>query len=47
MKPRTCTFILFLSMALSGQTADPPAYLNPDLTPEKRAADLVGRMTLE
>ena len=34
-------------MTLTGQPADAPAYRNPDLAPEKRAADLVGRMTLE
>ncbi len=27
--------------------AQPPAYLNPDLPAEQRAADLVSRMTLE
>ncbi len=32
---------------LSAQPADHPAYLDPTLTPEKRAADLVSRMTLE
>ena len=32
---------------LTGQPADVPAYRNPDLPAEKRAADLVGRMTLE
>ena len=36
-----------LAAALSAQSADKPAYLNPDLSPEKRAADLVSRMTLE
>jgi beta-glucosidase len=35
-----------MAMAQSGP-ADRPAYLNPDLPAEKRAADLVGRMTLE
>src|SRR5215472_8574932 len=29
------------------QPAGSPAYLNPGLTPEKRAADIVSRMTLE
>jgi beta-glucosidase len=38
---------LFLAAAAAyGQTADAP-YLNPDLAAEKRAADLVSRMTLE
>jgi beta-glucosidase len=32
---------------LYGQAADTAAYLNPDLPAEKRAADLVSRMTLE
>jgi len=32
---------------LAGQTEDHPAYLNPDLTPEARAADIVSRMTLQ
>jgi beta-glucosidase len=29
------------------QNSDPPAYLNPSLPPEQRAADLVHRMTVE
>jgi len=32
---------------MSGQSTDTAAYLNPDLPAEKRAADLVSRMTLE
>jgi len=32
---------------IPGQTADPAPYLNPDLPAEKRAADLVSRMTLD
>ena len=39
--------LLSLAAAMSGQPADAPAYSNPDLTAEKRAADLVSRMTLE
>jgi beta-glucosidase len=40
-------FILsVVSVAASGQTPDEP-YRNPALSPEKRAADLVARMTLE
>jgi beta-glucosidase len=31
---------------LAGQAADNPPYLNPDLSPERRAADIVSRMTL-
>ncbi len=33
--------------ALAGQTGDRAAYTNPDLPAEKRAADLVSRMSLE
>ena len=37
------------AMALSGwaQSTEKPAYLDPSLPPEQRAADLVHRMTLE
>src|SRR5579872_2640676 len=38
---------LIVSLACSGQSVDKPPYLNPDLSAEKRAADLVSRMTLE
>jgi beta-glucosidase len=38
---------LWLALTLVGEPADIPAYRNPDLAPEKRAADLVGRMTLD
>jgi beta-glucosidase len=38
-------FLLFT--ALSAQETAKPPYLNPDLSAEKRAADLVSRMTLE
>ncbi|MGA7236351.1 MAG: glycoside hydrolase family 3 C-terminal domain-containing protein [Bryobacteraceae bacterium] len=34
-------------LGLSGQSSDQPAYLNPDLPAEQRAADLVSRMTLD
>ena len=47
MKPWIAGLSLFLSVACYGQTADRPPYLNPDLAAEKRAADLVSRMTLE
>jgi len=40
-------WILGLAAAASAQTAGQPAYLNPDLPAERRAADLVSRMTLE
>ena len=42
-----CAGLMCLTVALSGQTADRPPYLNPDLPAEQRAADLVSRMTLE
>jgi len=38
-------FILLLASSLA--TAQEPAYLNPSLSPQERAHDLVGRMTLE
>lgn len=41
------TPFLFLWLAISGRAADQPSYLNPDLPPEKRAADLVSKMTLD
>jgi beta-glucosidase len=42
------TLILaFLAVPLFGQSTDKPAYLNPGLPAEQRAADLVSRMTLE
>src|ERR1700712_2605012 len=37
----------FLALALTAAAQTQPAYLNPALTPQERAADLVGRMTLE
>ena len=42
-----CAGLLSLTAATSGQTADRPLYLNPDLPAQQRAADLVSRMTLE
>jgi beta-glucosidase len=36
-----------MAMAQSGPGSSQPAYLNPELSAERRAADLVGRMTLE
>jgi beta-glucosidase len=42
--------LIFLMWASAGSFAQAPADLpfkNPDLAPEKRAADLVSRMTLE
>ncbi|MEI9973275.1 MAG: hypothetical protein WDO73_15260 [Ignavibacteriota bacterium] len=38
--------VVAVTLTVTGQPADSPAYRNPDLAPEKRAADLVGRMTL-
>ncbi len=37
----------FVFLISAGVWAQTPAYLNPDLPPEQRAADLVSRMTLE
>lgn len=42
---RSITLLGCFGLALFGQPAEP--YRNPDLSPEKRAADLVSRMTLE
>ena len=42
--------MLFSTAAVPGamaQNASTPTYLNPKLSPEVRAKDLVGRMTLE
>jgi len=39
-------FFLLAAVALAQPPADAP-FLNPDLSPEKRAADLVSRLTLE
>src|ERR1035438_9537211 len=36
-----------ISVAAKAQSTDKPAYLDPNLPAEQRAADLVGRMTLE
>ena len=36
-----------VAVTLTGQPADTPPYKNPNLAPEKRAADLVSRMTLD
>src|SRR5690348_1723815 len=44
---RACPTLSVLCLLAFSQTADKPPYLNPDLAPEKRAADLVSRMTLE
>ena len=38
---------LCLAVAVSGQSTDQPPYTNPDLPAERRAADVVSRMTLE
>ncbi len=39
--------LLATVFGVSGQSDNHPAYLNPDLPAERRAADLVSRMTLE
>ena len=45
---RCVTALFWLAGAvLFGQQTGTAPYMNPDLTPEKRAADLVSRMTLE
>ena len=47
---RRVTTLLVVLLALrlsSAQVAEEPAYRNPHLSPEQRATDLVGRMTLQ
>ena len=39
--------VLFSAVSLYGQSNEQPPYLNPDLPPATRAADIVSRMTLE
>src|ERR1700761_3635314 len=46
MKTTRLTWI-FLAPVLAFAQTDNSPYLNPDLTAEKRAADLISRMTLE
>ena len=41
------TCLLVGTIHLAGQAANNAPYLNPDLPPERRAADIVSRMTLE
>src|ERR1039457_959433 len=43
----TLTLLPSLAFVLLAQSAGNEPYLNPDLPAEKRAADLVSRMTLE
>ncbi len=43
----TAPLFLLFGSTLFGQTAGDAPYLNPELSPEKRAADLVSRMTLD
>ena len=40
-------FVSFAVSAQGQQSSNPAPYLNPDLTPQARAADIVSRMTLE
>ena len=49
MKSNRLTIALFLvtGWALSGQAPGDAPYQDPNLPPERRAADLVSRMTLE
>ena len=44
---RQIVVVVFLASAAFGQTGGSELFKNPDLPAEKRAADLVGRMTLE
>ena len=39
--------VFLVASCAYAQKSDPPAYLNPSLPPEQRAADLVKRMTVE
>jgi beta-glucosidase len=41
------TVVLFSAAGLNAQESSQPAYWNTSLSPEKRAADLVRRMTVE
>jgi beta-glucosidase len=45
-RPWLSAFFVLLLASVSGR-AQEPAYLNPNLSPQERAHDLVGRMTLE
>jgi hypothetical protein len=48
MRIRSLVFILTVSTVMLSQAPQPaPPYMNPDLSPEVRAKDLVSRMTLE
>ena len=40
-------FMVLAVSGLSAQNTAQPAYLNPTLSPQQRAADLVRRMTVE
>ncbi|MBI4910403.1 MAG: glycoside hydrolase family 3 C-terminal domain-containing protein [Acidobacteria bacterium] len=46
MKSNLLMMVLFSAASFGQQTSNAP-YLDPDLSPEQRAADLVSRMTLE
>src|ERR1700722_17931627 len=46
MKTTWFAWMFLAAVAAFAQPANPP-YLDPDLAPEKRAADLVSRMTLD
>ena len=39
--------VVAVTLTVTGQPADNPAFRNPELAPGKRAADLVGHMTLD
>src|SRR5271154_4966083 len=44
---KSTVFLLWASAGLIAQVPADATFKNPDITPEKRAADLVSRMTLE
>ncbi len=47
-RPLAALLLLFVSVTLAAQETNPaPAYLDSKLSPQQRAHDLVGRMTLE
>src|SRR6476659_4125934 len=44
---RVITAVIFIGCVAMAQDTSNPPYMNPSLSPEERAADLVHRMTLE
>jgi beta-glucosidase len=47
IRPLVAAFFCSIALTAAAQENQKPAYLNPSLPPEQRAADLVHRMTLE